>query len=95
MSKSNVLVECDVLHMYTRQEVKVRVGVLEWVDHVVRHIRASPCPAVYPPAQWKDNQSLQSRVVYAHTCATSVANTNSSAVYQAAETVETHSPRTR
>ena len=36
--KSDSLIERDVLHMYPRHEVKVRAGILEGVDHVVRHI---------------------------------------------------------
>ena len=48
MSKSDVLVERDVLHMDPRHEVKVRAGILERIDHVVRHIRASACLTTHP-----------------------------------------------
>lgn len=48
MSKSDELVERDVLHVYPRHKVKVRVGILERVDHVVRHIRAGACLAIHP-----------------------------------------------
>jgi hypothetical protein len=53
MSKSNSLVERDVLHMYPRQEVEIRPGVLERVDHVVRYIRAGARLRVDPSAPRK------------------------------------------
>ena len=45
---SNALVDRDVLHMYPRQEVEVRPGVLERIDHVVRYIRAGARLAINP-----------------------------------------------
>ena len=36
--------------MYLRQEVEVRPGVFERIDHVVQHIQASARISVYPPA---------------------------------------------
>ena len=75
MSKSNVLIEGDAHHMYTRQEVKVRVGVLERVDHVVWHIRASACPAVHPSVTWEEGyQCFPTGTAYARTWATSADN---------------------
>ena len=48
MSKLNLLVERYVLHMYPRQEVEVRSGVLERVDHVVWHIRTGSRLGINP-----------------------------------------------
>jgi hypothetical protein len=48
--KSSALVECDVFHMYTSQEVQVRPRVLKRVDHVMRYVRASSRLVVDPSA---------------------------------------------
>ena len=34
----DILVECDVFHMYARSEVEIRTRLLEWIDHIVRHV---------------------------------------------------------
>jgi hypothetical protein len=44
--------------MDPRQEVEVRTGVLERIDHVVRHIRASTCLWIDPPAPQVQNSML-------------------------------------
>jgi hypothetical protein len=46
-----------MLHMNPRQDVQVRAGVLERVNHAVRHIRAGASLVVNPSALQKvDNQ---------------------------------------
>ena len=55
MKKSNAPVERDILDMYSRQEVEVRSGVLERVDHIVWHIRAGARLGINPPAPQKDS----------------------------------------
>ena len=57
----NALVERDVLHMYSRQEMQVWPGVLERVDHVVRHIRASTRLGINPSALQKDVHQFSPR----------------------------------
>ena len=44
--------------MYTRQEVEVRPGVLEWVDHVMWYIRAGACLAVDPSSLQKEKKKV-------------------------------------
>ena len=51
--KEDSLVESDVLHMHPGQEVQVRPGVLKWVDHVMRDIRAGSRLDVDPSAPQK------------------------------------------
>ena len=64
----NSLVERDVLHMYPRQEVEIRTAVLEWVDHIVRHIRASARFNVHPSAPRKyKRQCSPSRMLGSYT----------------------------
>jgi 3-methyladenine DNA glycosylase AlkC len=65
----DVLAECDMLHMYPCQDVQVWARVLEWVDHVVRHVRAGASRRVDPsiPQKYKRHDYTTSGVKYART----------------------------
>lgn len=45
----HILVECDVFHVYSRNEVEIRTRLFERVDHVVRHVGANTSLFIYPP----------------------------------------------
>jgi hypothetical protein len=52
--------------MHSRQEVQIRAGVLERIDHVVRHIRAGARLAIDPSSPQKEKVSaLRARAAHA------------------------------
>jgi hypothetical protein len=59
-----------MLHMYPRQGVQVWAGILEWVDHVVRHVRAGARRRVDPsvPQRYKPQCYTSSGDKYGRSC---------------------------
>ena len=46
----DVLIKCDILHMYACNYVEVRTCVSERIDHIVGDIGAKASLSIYPPA---------------------------------------------
>ena len=53
----DVLIKCDILHMYACNYVEVRTCVSERIDHIVWDIGAKASLSVYPPDR-KAEQSV-------------------------------------
>ena len=56
----DILVECDMLHEHTRNDMEVWTRLFERVDHAVRYIGAKASLSVYPPER-KAQKSAYSR----------------------------------